>query len=441
MWEVCFFYILTNSGVWRMYCVGRGILLCFGKGVCMKNIVLCLFLVFLALPLAAQRPAEKGVVDDWAGSPGKNGFFGDGDDALKARFASPTGLAVNRWGDLYIADTLNHRIRRVDGRNGRVETVAGNGKAGYFNDGGPAENVTLNNPSGIALDRFGNLFIADTGNNRIRMLTLKGNLITVAGTGRRGFNGDKSVPMSTDLNAPTALAFNSKGELYISDTGNNRIRKIDLTTGRIETVAGTGAAGMRGDVGLAANAELNAPTAILFDDKDNLFIADTRNHKVRLVTARKNMMLTLAGTGLEGFDGDNSRKSADSRFDDPTGLALDGQGRLYVSDTDNQRIRRITIKNIDGALESMVETVAGNGTRGYNGEGRNPWETTMAYPGALIITPYDALYFLDTGNNLVRRVRGISSVTAPVTYNAYGKPAQPKEQRNFFDVLFGWTKK
>lgn len=408
----------------------------------MKRILIVLLLLSMYAPLWAQhRITQQGFIDDRAGMGGKRGFSGDGDDALKARLASPSGFTMDRWGNYYIADTLNHRIRRVDVRNGRIDTVAGTGKAGFFNDGSPAEGVTLNGPMGIAFDPYGNLIIADAGNHRIRMLTVKGYLVTIAGDGQGRFNGALNTPLTTSLNSPTGVAFNSNGELYIADTGNHMVRKINRVTGRVETVAGTGQAGSWGDMGLASNAQLNAPTAILFDGRDNLYIADTRNHKIRWVNNKKQIILTLAGTGEAGFDGDNSRRSNDSKFNDPTGLAFDQSGRLYVSDTDNQRIRRITIKGIDGALESMVETVAGTGKRGYNGDNINAWEAWLAYPGAMVITPYDLLFFVDVGNNKVRRIQGISKVTAPVAYGQFGKPAEKADSHSFFEVLFGWTKK
>lgn len=402
----------------------------------MKKFILALILFSLseAAVFAAVVLTGTGFIKDIAGVPGKKGYCCDGSDALKAHLASPLGMAIDRWHNIYIADTLNHRVRRIDARTGEIKTVAGTGRPGFFNDGGHADMAGLRGPTALVFDRFGNLFIADTGNQLIRMLTPKGYLHTVAGNGRKGFEGDGSKSKATALNNPTGLAISSEGELYIADTGNNRIRKIDRKTGLLLTVAGLGEAGDDGDLGLAVNARLNRPSAILFDKHDNLFIADTRNNKVRFVDHRSGIILTLAGSGRKGYKGDNSGQSADAWFNEPTGLALDRFGRIYISDTNNQRIRRVDIDL--AARRGTVETVVGTGKRGYNGNDMNAWNADLAYPGAMIITPRDMLYFLDTGNNVLRRVQGVSGLRPPTSYTSYGKPEAEQDERSFYEVLF-----
>ena len=400
-----------------------------------KYFILSLFLFCASAVLwAAVRLNDPGVIENIAGTPGKRGYSGDKSDAQHARLASPLGLALDRWNNIYIADTLNHRVRRIDIRSGEIDTVAGTGKGEFSNDGGNADMAGLKGPTALVFDSLGNLYIADTGNNRVRMLTVTGYLHTVAGNGRRGYEGEGSKANNTALNAPAGLASSSKGELYIADTGNNRIRKIDRKTGLLVTVVGNGEARDDGDDGLADNASLKRPTAIIFDKHDNLYIADSGNHKIRFVDRRSGRIFTLAGTGRSGYEGDNSGRSSDARFDDPTGLALDRFGRVYVSDTDNQRIRRITIDLT--SRRAGVETVVGTGKRGYNGRDINAWDADLAYPGAMVISPVDILYFLDTGNNLLRRVQRVSALRAPTSYTGFSTPVAEVDSRSFYEVLF-----
>lgn len=402
----------------------------------MKRIILIFFMLLCAATMqAAVKLTGPGAIENIAGIAGKRGFSGDSSDAIEARLASPLGMVIDRWNNIYIADTLNHRIRYIEARTGRIYTVAGTGKGGFFNDGGNADMAGLRGPTGLALDQHGNLYIADTGNHRIRMLTPKGYLHTIAGNGSKGYEGEGARAKSTALNAPTGIAINSKGEIFIADTGNHRIRKIDRTTGILTTVVGKGYAGDDGDFGLAGNALLNKPSAILFDKYDNLYIADTKNHKIRFVDRIKNLIFTFAGNGRSGYCGDNNYgRTGDICFNDPTGLAIDRLGRLYVADTDNQRIRRININLQERRGEA--ETVVGNGERGYNGANMNAWDASLAYPGAMAISPLDMLYFLDTGNNVVRRVQAISRVRPPTSYSSYAKAGGTVDSRSFIDVLF-----
>lgn len=400
----------------------------------MRKTITFLLMGLSSVFLGAQSFYAPGQIQDVAGTPGKRSFSGDGGDSLAARLANPLGVAVDRRGNIYFSDTLNHRIRKVDQRTGRIETVAGTGEKGFKNDGGNAEMATLNGPTGIAFDTLGNLYIADTGNQRIRMLTPNGYLYTVAGDGRKGYNGDGMRPKASSLRNPTGVAVSPSGEVYFSDTGNHLVRKIDRQTSTLINVVGTGERGNDGDGELASNTRLNRPSSLVFDDKGNLFVADTGNHQVRWIEPRKTLTFVIAGTGRRGFSGEGDRKCTDSQFSNPTGLAVDKKGRLYISDTDNQRIRRLVVES---RMDSKVETVVGNGKRGYNGDSMDAWDAELAYPGALFITPHDMLYFVDTGNNLIRRVHRISTVDAPLTHHTYGTGAAQPDERNFLQVLFG----
>lgn len=391
--------------------------------------------LFLLLPLAAGALGltRSGQLDDAAGTPGKRGFAGDGGDALSARLNAPMGLAVDHRGNIYFSDTANHRIRRVSARTGEIDTVAGTGEKGFINDGGNATMASLNAPTGLAFDSLGNLFIADTGNHRIRMYTPNGYLYTVAGTGKKGYNGDGLRPASSRLNTPTGVAVSPRGELYIADTGNHLVRKIDRQSGFLVNVVGTGEKGNDGDLGLAENAKLNKPSALVFDKRGNLFIADTGNHQVRWVEPVKTLIFTIAGTGKRGFSGEGDRRCIDSMLNNPTGLAIDKAGRLYISDTENQRIRRLVV---DRSFGSKIETVAGTGEKGYNGDGMDAWKTKLSYPGAVVITPHDFMFFVDAGNSLIRRVQGVGSVELPVL-SAQNTGEVPADKKGFVQDLFG----
>ena len=220
------------------------------------------------IAFAAVRLSEVGFIEDIAGVAGKRAYAGDGGDAQFARFANPMGLAIDRWNNIYIADTRNHRVRRINVRTGEIETIAGTGKPGFANDGGNADMAQLNGPTALAFDRMGNLYIADTGNQRIRLLDIRGYLHTVAGNGRRGYEGEGAKAKNTSLNNPSGVALDSKGNLFIADTGNHRIRVVDRITGKLTTVAGDGQPRDNGDWDFAIRASLNRPTAILFDKHD-----------------------------------------------------------------------------------------------------------------------------------------------------------------------------
>ncbi|HEX8986101.1 MAG TPA: IPT/TIG domain-containing protein [Bryobacteraceae bacterium] len=227
--------------------------------------------------LAAASGALSGVAG--IEGPGANGYAGDGDAAIAARLDSPRGLALDAAGNLYIADTGNHAIREVLA-GGAIITIAGTGAEGNAGDGGAAYAARLRGPAGIALDTAGNLYIADTGNHRVRRIDLLGRIATVAGDGTAGFGGDAGTALAAQLRAPEAVAVDGAGNLYIADTGNHRIRRV-TGDGIIRTVAGIGTPGFGGDGGAALAAQLNEPAGLAFDGAGNLLIADRGNGRVR----------------------------------------------------------------------------------------------------------------------------------------------------------------
>ena len=350
-----------------------------------KNYKLFNFYVFiLILPLlifASQEAfASSGDIHTYAGL-GNAGFSGDGGQATAARLSAPSCVASDAAGNLYISDRANQRIRKID-TAGRISTIAGVGAAGYSGDGGTAILAKLNNPSGIAVDSAGNVFFADMGNNRIRKISASGTITTLAGTGAARFTGDGGPAASAAVNHAEGIAVDSKGDIYVSDTGNNRVRMIDAT-GIIKTVAGTGAAGFAGDGGPAISAKLNRPVGIALDAAGKLYIADCYNQRVRVVSSGG--ITTLAGDGTPGLSGDGGHAmSASLRF--PSGVSVTAAGTVYIADWHNQGVR---VVNTSGTINTLAGTgvagFSGDGAAAGNAGLRYPFGLTTDSKGNIFV--------------------------------------------------------
>jgi len=268
---------------------------------------------------------------------GTSGFGGDGGPATSAQMWSPAGISVDAVGNIYVADCQNNRIRKVTAA-GMICTVAGNGTAGFSGDGGSAISAQLWSPNAVAVDSSGNLYIADVLNNRIRKVTPDGVISTVAGNGTPGFSGDGGPATSAALYCPNGVAVDSSGSLYIADTYDLRIRKV-TSAGIISTVAGDGTSGFNGDGGSASSAQLCCPNGVAVDSSGDLYIADTSDHRIRIVTPA-GIIKTVAGNGTAGFSGDGGPATS-AQLNFPSGIAADSAGNLYIADTYNLRVRRV----------------------------------------------------------------------------------------------------
>ncbi|MEZ4364920.1 MAG: hypothetical protein R2939_01370 [Kofleriaceae bacterium] len=309
--------------------------------------------VFLVELLRVRRVSAATDTIDAAAGTGAYGFGGDGEAAVAARLAYPRGVAVDLAGNVYIADTSNQRVRRVAAATGIITTIAGTGVDGFAGDGGQATAARLRYPAGVTVDLDGNVFIADTDNHRVRRVAAAtGVITTVAGVGTSGSAGDGGAAVSAQLTSPSGLAVSSDGDLYIADRGNHRVRCVDGATGIITTVAGTGMVGGSGDGGPAIGATLAGPADVTVAGDGTLYIADSQDHRVRRVDAGTGLIATVAGTGTEGVGGDGG-PAVQAELAAPAGVAVDAAGTIYVADMNNSRVRRV-----DGAT-GVITTIAG----------------------------------------------------------------------------------
>ncbi|MBI4851018.1 MAG: IPT/TIG domain-containing protein [Acidobacteria bacterium] len=382
---------------------------------------------------------------------GTKGFAGDGGAATTAKLNSPEDFKIDTLGNIFISDSVNSRIRRVDAKTGVIATVAGSGELAFGGDGGAATTSSLNLPKSIAVDGLGNLIISDTGNNRIRRVTVDGIITTIAGNGTNSFTLKGSV-MDTRFDYPEAMVIDQEGFIYIADTFNNRVVVIDTNKGIADTLVGDddvdpnlgddglgeefgeddgsnsdnddsdGGDGDDGDdggddgddggddgddgddggddgrvlEGSALDINLRFPSGIAVDE-DNLYISDTGRNMIQRVDLNTGMITIFAGTGASGFSGDNGLATK-ARLNSPHGLALDSEGNLFVADSDNRRIRRIDIQT------GMITTIAGTGMMGSAGDGGMAKAAQFVFPRSLAIDSKGNLYIVDSDDSRVRKI-------------------------------------
>lgn len=361
-------------------------------------------------------------------------YGGDGGLATSASLLDPYGVTLDASNNVYIADTGNSRVREVTAANGHISTVAGTGIPSFNGDGGAATSAWIFWPYGTFIDVSGNIYIADTGNSRIREVSAaNGHISTVAGTVTAGYNGDGMAATSAELQEPGAVYVDPSGNIYISDTQNNRIRLVSAATGHISTIAGNGTFGYSGDGGVATSSELAFPQGFAFDSSGNLFISDVSNDVVRTLSASTGDISTFAG-GTHGFSGDGGLATS-SEINGPTGVAVDSSGNLYISDTNNARIRKVN------ALTGDISTFAGNGTANYGGDSGAATNAELNGPEGMAVDSSGNLYIADNANCRIRKVAAsnghISTVAGNGTcnYSGDGGLATSAELKYPYDVV------
>ncbi len=353
--------------------------------------------------LTAPRLCRGQVFISTVAGSGTNAFGGDGGPATSGWLQAPSGVAVDSAGNLYIVDAGNFRIRKVN-TAGIISTAAGNGTLLFSGDGGPATNAGIHPQglsAGVAADNSGNLYFADSGNLRIRKVDSAGIITTAVGNGQLIFGGDGGPATSASLFRPAGIAFDSAGNLYIADTSHVRVRKVD-TSGIITTVAGSGALGFSGDGGPATGAAFNAPNAVAVDGAGNLFIADQTANRVRKVNT-SGIITTVAGNGTFGFAGDGG-PATNAQLLGIEGIAADSAGNLYIADRSNNRIRKVDTAGI-------ITTVAG-GRPGFSGDGGAATSAGLSLPSGVAVDAAGNLYIADTVNHRIRKVSAAPPVTA-----------------------------
>jgi DNA-binding beta-propeller fold protein YncE len=334
---------------------------------------------------------------------GEKGFAGDGGQASAALLNGPFDIAFDHAGNLYFSDTFNHRIRRVDAATGIISTIAGNGQAGYSGDGGPATEAALNEPYGVVVDRAGNIYTADRLNHCVRRIeTGSGIIATLAGTGEAAWSGDGGKAAQAGLAEPNGLAFDpDERRLYIADVADHRVRVVDLVSGIIDTFAGNGIAEHGGDGGSAREARIFGARAVKIASDGTVYILERQGSSLRAVDPATGIITTIAGTTGRGYSGDGG-PAGSAVFDAPKEMALDRDGSLLIVDTENHAIRRI-----DRAT-GIITTVAG-GRRGGQGDGGPAAASGLDRPHGAVVGPngtiHDgAIYIGDTNNHRIRKV-------------------------------------
>ena len=355
------------------------------------------------------------------------GYCCDGEAAVNAQLNYAYSLWIDKFDNIYIDDAFNMRIRKIDHSDGVITTVAGTGIGGYSGDNGPATNAQLFLPSGLCVDTDGNIYFSDAGNMVIRKIDVATNIITtIAGNGVSGDFGDGGPATNAQLNGPCGVCFDKAGNILFADEHNNKIRKVDITSGIITTVAGTGVNGYIGDNGPATNAKLNLPTEVCIDSSGNILFSDTGNEVVRKIEVSTGVVKTTVGTGIAGYSGDNG-PAANAELDYPVGLFVDQQQNIFIADDANGSIRRIS------SVTGIITTVVGTGITGFGGDG-GPATDAKLIPSDIFFDSNGSMLITDPGSNRIRKVYDLLAVKDPQEAEYYRLEVFPNPSKGKFDV-------
>jgi sugar lactone lactonase YvrE len=351
--------------------------------------------VFFSVDAFGQTPAITlaPVITTIAGN-GTAGSGGDGGPATSAAINGPSATAIDAAGNIYIADAYSSRVRKID-ITGTISTIVGNGICNFSGDGGPATSAMVCQPYGVAVDNAGNVYIADTYNYRIRKINSSGIISTIAGNGTATFSGDGGPSVSAAVNAPSGVTVDAAGNIYIADAGNYRVRKIN-SSGIISTVAGNGSAGFSGDGGPAVKASFSTTYSVAVDPAGNIYISDIYNTRIRKVNTA-GIVSTIGGNGSYGFSGDGG-PATNAQISNPYGITVDAAGEVYIADTYNNRVRFINTSGI-------MSTIAGTGVGGFSGDGGAPTSAQLFDPYGVTVDAKGNVYVADINNQRVRKLQ------------------------------------
>ncbi|MDY7394672.1 T9SS type A sorting domain-containing protein [Aureibaculum sp. 2210JD6-5] len=370
-----------------------------------KNYIILLLLTFV-------YNAQSQTITTVAGT-GSSGFSGDGGLATTAKLNLPFNLTFDKSDNIYIADTYNNSIRRIDNESGIITTVVGTANKKEISE--------LKTPIGLTFDNYNNLYVADLANLRIRKVNLDtGSSITLVAQ-----KSETEFPnINEPLGGPFNVVFDKQGNLYVSVNGDSNVKKVDFTTGKVTVVAGTGEVGFSGDGGQASAAKLANPTGLALDGKGNIYISDTGNERIRKVNLSTGVISTIAGTGETGFVGEGT-DATKAQLANPLGLAIDNAGDLFVVDRGNNMVRKINLSN------GTISTVVGTGEAGYSGDGELAKNAQLANPTGLAFNNAGELFVVDRGNNRIRKISGLANAdtedaSAETSIKVYPNPSTDK---------------